>query len=40
MGGARNHRFVTSLDDRAAMIAQGYTPEGTGPLGVAMCAPQ
>jgi hypothetical protein len=40
MGGAPNHRFVTSLDDRAAMIAQGYTPEGAGPLGVAMCAPQ
>lgn len=40
MGGAPNHRFVTSLDDRAAMIARGYTPEGAGALGVAMCAPQ
>jgi hypothetical protein len=40
IGGAPNHRFVTSLDDRAAMIAQGWTPEGAGALGVSMCAPQ
>ena len=40
MGGAPNHRFVTSLDDRAAMLAQGYIAEGMGALGVAMCAPQ
>ena len=39
MGGAPNHRFVTSLADRAAMVDKGYTPEGYGPLGVGMCAP-
>lgn len=32
-----NHRYTTSLDVRAQMIAQGYIPEGYGPLGVAMC---
>lgn len=32
-----NHRFVTSLADRDAMIARGWIPEGSGPLGVAMC---
>ena len=37
-GGAPNHRFVTSLDDRNAMIAMGYVPEGAG-MGVGMCAP-
>jgi hypothetical protein len=39
MGGAPNHRFVTGLADRAAMIAKGYVPEGFGPLGVGMCSP-
>jgi hypothetical protein len=38
-GGAPNHRFVTSLSDRAAMLALGYVSEGSGPLGVGMCAP-
>lgn len=32
-----NHRFVTSLADRDMMIARGWIPEGSGPLGVAMC---
>lgn len=40
MGGAPNHRFVTSLTDRAAMVAKGYVPEGFGALGVGMCSPQ
>ncbi|MBS0321665.1 MAG: hypothetical protein JSR18_14060 [Proteobacteria bacterium] len=39
-GGAPNHRFVTSLDDRAAMLAAGWVSEGAGPLGIGMCAPQ
>ena len=33
-----NHRYTTSSSVRATMIAQGWTPEGYGPLGVAMCA--
>jgi hypothetical protein len=37
-GDAPNHRFVTSLDDRAQMLAQGWIAEGYGPVGVAMCA--
>lgn len=37
-GGAPNHRLVTSLDDRNAMLAQGYVAEGAG-IGVGMCAP-
>lgn len=36
-GGAPNHRFTTDADVRAAMIVQGWRPEGTG-LGVTMCA--
>jgi hypothetical protein len=32
-----NHRYTTSPAIRAAMIAQGWVPEGTGPLGVAWC---
>lgn len=32
-----NHRYTISLEIRAQMIAQGYVPEGYGPLGVAMC---
>jgi hypothetical protein len=38
MGGAPNHRFVTSLADRQAMLAKGYVPEGNG-IGVGMCVP-
>jgi hypothetical protein len=38
MGGAPNHRFVTSLTERQNMINKGYTPEGNG-LGVGMCVP-
>ena len=39
MGGAPNHRFVTSLAERQIMIGKGYVPEGNG-IGVGMCAPQ
>jgi len=38
MGGAPNHRFVTSLADRQTMINQGFVPEGNG-IGVGMCVP-
>jgi len=34
-----NHRYTTSLDTRAAMIARGWVSEGAGPLGVVMCVP-
>ncbi|MGH8801681.1 MAG: sialidase family protein [Casimicrobiaceae bacterium] len=34
-----NHRYTTDLATRAAMLAHGYTSEGYGPLGVAMCTP-
>lgn len=37
-GGAPNHRFVTSLADRQAMLDAGYAAEGAGP-GVGMCVP-
>ncbi len=37
-GGAPNHRFTTSLDVRAQMIAKGFVPEGAG-IGVGMCSP-
>ncbi len=40
MGGAPNHRFVTSLSDRQAMLDRGYASEGFGALGVGMCSPQ
>lgn len=33
-----NHRYVTSLADRDAMIARGWISEGSGPQGVGMCA--
>lgn len=36
--GAPNHRFTTSLDVRAQMIASGFVPEGAG-IGVGMCSP-
>jgi len=38
MGGAPNHRFVTSLAERQKMVDLNYVPEGNG-LGVGMCAP-
>jgi hypothetical protein len=34
-----NHRYTTDRALRDQMIARGYAPEGYGPLGVAMCAP-
>ncbi len=34
-----NHRLTTSRSERAAMIEQGWVPEGYGPDGVAMCVP-
>lgn len=37
-GGAPNHRYTTSLDVRAQMIARGWVPEGSGPQAVGMCA--
>ena len=37
-GGAPNHRYTTSSATRAAMIAQGWVPEGVGP-GVIGCVP-
>jgi hypothetical protein len=39
MGGAPNHRFVTSLAERQSMINKGFIAEGNG-IGVGMCAPQ
>ena len=36
MGGAPNHRFVTSLAERQKMIDQGFVAEGAG-IGVGMC---
>jgi len=38
MGGAPNHRFVTSLAERQKMLDLQYVPEGNG-IGVGMCAP-
>ena len=38
MGGAPNHRFVTSLAERQKMIDQGFAAEGAG-IGVGMCVP-
>lgn len=32
-----NHRYTTSTEIRAQMIARDYVPEGYGTLGVAMC---
>ena len=37
-GEAPNHRYTTSLTTRAAMISQGWIPEGAGTIGVA-CVP-
>ena len=39
MGGAPNHRFVTSLAERQKMLDQGFVAEGAGPIGVGMCVP-
>jgi streptogramin lyase len=39
MGGAPNHRFVTSLFERQNMLNAGYVAEGNG-IGVSMCVPQ
>ena len=36
--GAPNHRFVTSLAERQAMLDRGFVAEGPG-LGVGMCVP-
>jgi hypothetical protein len=38
MGGAPNHRFVTSLAERQNMLSQGFVAEGNG-IGVGMCVP-
>jgi hypothetical protein len=38
MGGAPNHRFVTSLAERQNMVNQGWVPEGNG-IGVETCVP-
>ena len=38
MGGAPNHRFVTSLAERQNMVNQGWAPEGNG-IGVETCVP-
>jgi hypothetical protein len=35
-----NHRYTADRTTRDAMIARGYTPEGYGPDGVAMCTPR
>ena len=35
-----NHRYTTSLAIKAQMLAAGFTAEGYGPDGVAMCAVQ
>jgi uncharacterized delta-60 repeat protein len=39
-GGAPNHRYTTSLDIRTQMMGKGWIPEGYGPIGVIMCAPE
>ena len=36
-GGAPNHRYTTSPSARRAMMANGWIPEGNGPLGVTGC---
>ena len=38
MGGAPNHRFVTSLAERQKMLDAGFVAEGAG-IGVGMCVP-
>jgi hypothetical protein len=39
MGGAPNHRFVTSLAERQKMLDQHFVAEGAG-IGVGMCVPR
>ena len=39
-GAAPNHRYTTDLAVRNTMLAFGWIPEGYGPIGVIMCAPQ
>jgi hypothetical protein len=39
-GSAPNHRYTTEASVRALMLSQGWIPEGYGPIGVIMCAPQ
>ena len=39
-GAAPNHRYTTDASVRSQMIAQGWIPEGYGPIGVIMCSPQ
>jgi Repeat of unknown function (DUF5648) len=39
MGSAPNHRYTSSTQIRAEMIAQGWIPEGFGDLGVIGCSP-
>jgi hypothetical protein len=38
VSGAPNHRYTTSVAIRADMVAQGWTPEGSG-IGVVGCVP-
>jgi len=35
-----NHRYTTDPAIKAQLVAKGYMPEGSGPDGVAMCAPR
>jgi len=37
--GAPNHRYTTDLNVRAQMLANGWTAEGAGTIGVIMCSP-
>jgi len=37
--GAPNHRYTTNTSVRQTMVAQGWTPEGHGSLGVVACVP-
>jgi len=39
-GAAPNHRYTPDLSVRATMLANGWIPEGYGPIGVIMCSPQ
>ncbi len=38
-GGAPNHRYTLDLAVRSIMVAFGWIPEGSGPLGVIACTP-
>jgi len=39
-GDAPNHRYTRSVAVRSDMLAKGWVPEGYGPIGVIMCAPE